>query len=91
MVSFEKSHTLLHELGSLIMETKEIERGAEALGKGIAEETMYLGLDVTEISIEIPMCHEVVESRVDHEVVEGRVDIQPDITAKRREVKIILV
>ena len=52
---------------------------------------MYLGLDGTEISIEIPMCHEVVESRVDHEVVEGRVDIQPDITAKRREVKIVLV
>lgn len=43
---------------------------------------MYLGLDGTGISIEIPMCHEVVESRV---------DIQPDITVKRLEVKIVLV
>ncbi|HPG96689.1 MAG TPA: hypothetical protein PK533_04865 [Rectinema sp.] len=49
MVSFEKSHTLLHELGSLIMETKEIERGAEALGKGIAEdEYSYISVTDTE-------------------------------------------
>ncbi|HPN03539.1 MAG TPA: hypothetical protein PLH76_05925 [Rectinema sp.] len=49
MVSFEKSHTLLHELGSLIMETKEIESSAEALGKGIAEdECSYISVIDTE-------------------------------------------
>jgi len=91
MVSFEESHKLLQELASLDVETKEIERSAEALGKGIAEDecsyvpmadalraTMYLGLDGTGI----PMRHEALE---------GRKGKQPDGTAKTREVKLVSV
>jgi len=91
MVSFEESHKLLQELANLDIATKEIERSAESLGKGIAEDeysyvpmadepqaTMYLGLDGTGI----PMRHEALE---------GRVGKQPDGTAKTREVKLVSV
>ena len=91
MVSFEESHKLLQELANVEVETKEIERTAESLGKDIAEDecsyvpvreavqkTMYLGLDGTGI----PMRHEAVE---------GRVGKQPDGTAKTREVKLVCV
>ena len=91
MVSFEESHELLEELANVAVETKEIERTAETLGKDIAkdecsyvpvrgavQETMYLGLDGTGI----PMRHEALE---------GRVGKQPDGTAKTREVKLVSV
>ena len=91
MVSFEESHELLEELANIEVETKEIERTAETLGKDIAEDecsyvpmadepraTMCLGLDGTGI----PMRHEALE---------GRVGKQPDGTAKTREVKLVSV
>ena len=91
MVSFEESHELLEELANIEVETKEIERTAETLGKDIAKDecshvpvreppraTMYLGLDGTGI----PMRHEALE---------GRVGKQPDGTAKTREVKLVSV
>jgi len=79
-------------LANIEVETKEIERSAESLGKGIAEDecsyvpmadepraTMYLGLDGTGI----PMRHEALEGR-------SRTS-NPMEAAKTREVKLVSV
>jgi hypothetical protein len=68
MVSFDEGHELLHELAGVNVPTKHVERGAEALGREIADDerrvveppaaddaippTMYLGTDGTAV----PMC-----------------------------------
>jgi hypothetical protein len=89
LVSFQESHNLLEELAGLNIETKHIERVAEALGKDIAQdecthvdqrpaasETMYMGLDGTGI----PMRSEELKDRP------GK---QQDGSSKTREMKLI--
>ncbi len=89
MVSFAEGETLLRELGGVAVDTKQVERTAEALGREIAEAeqegdesgeplapTMYLGMDGTGL----PMRKEYLA---------GRAGKQPDGSSKTREVKLV--
>jgi hypothetical protein len=91
MVSFAEGHELLHELAGVEVETKQVERTAEALGRAIAADerrvvepsppaapTMYLGMDGTGIPMRVSE-------------LEGRAGKQPDGSAKTREVKLCAV
>ncbi len=93
-VSFDEGHELLHELGGVDVSTKDVERGAEALGREIADDerrvvqspptdeptapTLYLGMDGT--GVPMRACE-----------VEGRAGKQPDGTSKTREVKLVTI
>ena len=90
-VSFPKASALLEGLAGVQVETKQVERTAEALGREIeADErhvtepgscpapTMYLGLDGTGVPVR-------------KSEVEGRRGKQPDGSAKTREVKLVAV
>lgn len=93
MVSFEEGSQLLTELAGVAVNTKQVERTAEALGAAIAADekthtgpaddlplppTVYLGLDGTGI----PMRPSELG---------GRTGKQPDGSAKTREVKLCTV
>lgn len=91
MVSFKEAAQLLEELAGLQVNTKQVERTAEALGREIARDerevtepliapapTMYLGMDGTGVPMR------------SSEVV-GRAGKQPDGSAKSREVKLVTV
>lgn len=91
MVSFEEGHELLHELAGVDVPTKHVERGAEALGREIAQDekrvvepspptapTMYVGMDGTGVPMR---ASELV----------GRAGKQPDGSAKTREVKLVTI
>jgi hypothetical protein len=94
MVSFDEGHELLRELGGVDVSTKNVERGAEALGREIADDertavqpppadepiapTLYLGMDGT--GVPMRACE-----------VEGRSGKQPDGTSKTREVKLVTI
>ena len=94
MVSFDEGHELLHELGGVDVSTKNVERGAEALGREIADDersavpsppaneptapTLYLGMDGTGVPMRAAE-------------VEGRTGKQPDGTSKTREVKLVTI
>lgn len=90
-VSFAEAGELLHELGGVRVNPKQVERTAEALGREISTDekqvieplwdqevppTLYLGVDGTGI----PMRGQELK---------GRPGKQPDGTAKTREVKLI--
>ena len=89
LVSFQESHQLLDELAGLNIETRQVERVAEALGQDIARDershvgqrpapsgTMYLGLDGTGI----PMRQEELK---------GRPGKQVDGSSRTREMKLV--
>ena len=93
LVSFEEGSFLVRELAGLPVETKQVERTAEALGEEIAHDerhgvepdlpeetapTLYLGLDGTGIPMRPS---ELLDRR-------GK---QPDGSAKTREVKLCIV
>jgi Uncharacterised protein family (UPF0236) len=93
MVSFEEGSQLLTELAGVAVNTKQVERTAEALGVAIATDekrnavpaddlvlpaTLYLGMDGTGI----PMRSSELN---------GRTGKQPDGSAKTREVKLCTV
>jgi uncharacterized protein UPF0236 len=91
MVSFEESSELMRELAGVPVNSKQVERRAEALGREIADDeravvessgpsapTMYLGLDGTGVPMRAA------------ELV-GRPGKQPDGSAKTREVKLVTV
>jgi hypothetical protein len=91
MVSFQESGELLRELAGVPVNTKQVERAGEALGRAIADDeravvdlagpsapTMYLGLDGTGVPMRAA------------ELV-GRPGKQPDGSAKTREVKLVTV
>jgi hypothetical protein len=91
MVSFADGHDLLHALAGVTVETKQVERTAEALGRAIAADeravvepvppaapTMDLGLDGTGIPMRAS-------------ALAGRPGKQPDGSAKTREVKLCTV
>ena len=93
MVSFEEGSQLLHELGGVDVDARQLERTAEALGDEIAEDekqhsapidhlplpsTLYLGVDGTGVPIRAAE-------------LQGRAGKQPDGTAKTREVKLCTV
>ena len=86
--SFAAASDLLWELAAVRVETKQVERAAEALGREVAADeravaetvpspapTMYLGLDGTGVPVRPTE-------------VEGRRGKQPDGSAKTREVKL---
>ena len=86
--SFAAASDLLWELAAVRVETKQVERAAEALGREVADDeravaetvpspapTMYLGLDGTGVPVRPTE-------------VEGRRGKQPDGSAKTREVKL---
>ena len=90
-VSFAEASELLGELAGVAVDTKQVERTAEALGREIADDerevvepepdaapTMYLGLDGTGVPVR-------------KAEVEGRRGKQPDGSAKTREVKLVTV
>ena len=93
-VSFEEGHELLHELASVQLPTKHVERAAEALGREIAADersfvelpaadetatpTLYLGMDGTGVPMRASE-------------IKGRAGKQPDGSAKTREVKLVTV
>ena len=90
-VSFAEASALLGELAGVGVETKQVERTAEALGREVARDerhvvepepgaapTMYLGLDGTGVPVR--------KSEVD-----GRRGKQSDTSAKTREVKLVTV
>ena len=90
-VSFAKTSELLRELAGVHVESKQVERAAEALGRAVAADerdvaepvpgpapTMYLGLDGTGVPVRPTE-------------VEGRRGKQPDGSAKTREVKLVTV
>ena len=87
--SFAAASDLLWELAAVRVETKQVERAAEALGREVAADerdvaetvpspapTMYLGLDGTGVPVRPAE-------------VEGRRGKQPDGSAKTREVKLV--
>ena len=89
--SFAAASDLLWELAAVRVETKQVERAAEALGREVAADeravaetvpspapTMYLGLDGTGVPVRPAE-------------VEGRRGKQPDGSAKTREVKLATV
>ena len=88
-VSFAKASELLGALAGIRVESKQVERTAEALGREVAADeravtespldsapTMYLGLDGTGVPVRASE-------------VEGRRGKQPDGSAKTREVKLV--
>ena len=88
-VSFAKASELLGALAGIRVESKQVERTAEALGREVAADeravtespldsppTMYLGLDGTGVPVR-------------PSEVEGRRGKQPDGSAKTREVKLV--
>ena len=91
-VSFAKASELLTALAGVEVETRQVERTAEALGREVAWDeragpeqtppapapTMYLGLDGTGVPVR-------------KSEVEGRRGKQPDGSAKTREVKLATV
>ena len=90
-VSFAEASELLRELAGVAVDTKQVERTAEALGREVADDervvaesepgaapTMYLGLDGTGVPVR-------------KSEVEGRCGKQPDGSAKTREVKLVTV
>ena len=91
MVSFAESSTLMHKLAAVPVDSKQVERTAEALGREVARDersvvepepppvsTMYLGMDGTGI-------------RMRTSELEGRPGKQPDGSSKTREVKLVTV
>jgi hypothetical protein len=91
MVSFAESSELMNDLAGVIVDAKQVERSAEALGREIAQDersvvesaapcaaTMYLGMDGTAV----PMRKSELVGR------EGK---QPDGSSKTREVKLVTV
>ena len=89
--SFAAASNLLWELAAVRVETKQVERCAEALGRAVAADeravaetvpspapTMYLGLDGSGVPVRPTE-------------VEGRGGKQPDGSAKTREVKLATV
>ena len=89
--SFAAASDLLWELAAVRVDTKQVERCAEALGREVADEerdvaepvcgsapTMYLGLDGSGVPVRPTE-------------VEGRRGKQPDGSAKTREVKLATV
>lgn len=91
MVSFAESSELMRDLAGVAVDTKQVERTAEKLGREVAHDertvveaqpppapTMYLGMDGTGV----PMRKEELE---------GRGGKQADGTAKTREVKLVTV
>jgi len=91
MVSFAESSELMHDLAGVIVDAKQVERTAEALGREIAQDersvvepaapcaaTMYLGLDGTGVPIRASELH-------------GRQGKQSDGSAKTREVKLCTI
>jgi hypothetical protein len=91
MVSFEESGELMRELAGVPVNTKQVERTAEALGREIAQDeravvepagpsapTLYLGLDGTGVPMRAAE-------------LAGRPGKQPDGSAKTREVKLVTV
>jgi Uncharacterised protein family (UPF0236) len=93
MVSFEEGSQLLTELAGVAVNTKQVERTAEALGAAIVADeksnvrpsddlplasTLYLGLDGTGIPMRASELN-------------GRTGKQPDGSAKTREVKLCTV
>ena len=89
--SFAKASGLLWELAGVRIETRQVERTAEALGREVAADerdvvepapgpapTMYLGLDGTGVPVR-------------PSEVEGRRGKQPDGSARTREVKLVTV
>jgi hypothetical protein len=91
MVSFEESSELLGELAGVRVDSKQIERTAESLGREIeahertiltpdapSAPTMYLGLDGTGV----PMRRSELE---------GRAGKQSDGSSKTREVKLVTI
>ena len=89
--SFAAASDLLRELAAVRVETKQVERCAEALGREVADDeravaetvpspapTMYLGLDGSGVPVRPAE-------------VEGRRGKQPDGSAKTREVKLATV
>ena len=90
-VSFAKASALLGALAGVCVETKQVERTAEALGRKVAADertvtepapgpapTMCLGLDGTGVAVRTSE-------------VEGRRGKQPDGSARTREVKLVTV
>ena len=91
-VSFAKASELLAALAGIDVETRQVERTAEALGREVACDeragpeqtapasapTMYLGLDGTGVPVRPAE-------------VDGRRGKQPDGSAKTREVKLVTV
>ena len=91
-VSFAKASELLAALAGVEVETRQVERTAEALEREVADDeravteqtapasapTMYLGLDGTGVPVRPAE-------------VEGRRGKQPDGSAKTREVKLVTV
>jgi hypothetical protein len=88
MVSFAESSELMHDLAGVIVDAKQVERSAEALGREIARDersvveptapcapTMYLGMDGTGVPMRASE-------------LQGRAGKQPDGSAKTREVKL---
>jgi len=91
LVSFAEGHALLRELAGVEVDTKQVERTAETLGRAIATDeqrvvvpdppaapTMYLGVDGTGLPIR-------------RTELAGRAGKQPDGSAKTREVKLVTV
>ena len=92
LVSFAESSALLAELATVRVDTKQIERCAEALGREVAAAerdgafpsegpsapTMYLGLDGTGLPVR-------------KSETAGRAGKQPDGSAKTRETKLVVV
>jgi hypothetical protein len=93
LVSFQEGSELLTELAGVAVDAKQVERTAEALGKGIAEDervhtepldslslpqTLYLGMDGTGIPLRA-------------EELVGRTGKQPDGSAKTGEVKLCTI
>ncbi len=91
MVSFVEGSELIRDLAGVSVDSKQVERTAEALGREIATDerevlepeppsapTLYLGMDGTGL----PMRHSELE---------GRAGKQPDGSAKTREVKLVTV
>ncbi len=93
MVSFQEGSELLTELAGVAVDTKQVERTAEALGKEIAADerrctepldtlplpqTLYLGMDGTGIPLRA-------------EELAGRIGKQPDGSAKTGEVKLCTI
>ena len=89
--SFAAASDLLWELAGVRVETKQVERTAEALGRAVAADerdgvapapaaapTMYLGLDGTGVAVR-------------RSEVEGRCGKQPYGVGKTREVKLVTV
>jgi hypothetical protein len=91
MVSFQESAELIDKLAAVLVDAKQVERTAEALGREIAQDersvvepsapsapTVYLGMDGT--GVPMRRCE-----------LEGRVGKQADGSAKTREVKLVTV